>query len=170
MGGGTSHTRKDILSSKDVGSLEFEIIECRIRVYPREPSQVVRLTPSVVADTYGAWTEIIPAGVVSFQYHIIGILIENQQGADTFLLQFSKNNPPGSDLDILGECRFHLGALAGFFPTQAIDIKALPIDAGGGFYGRSKTAAGTNWIDIAVLLSRHFPQSYTPPLWTTWPW
>jgi len=123
-----------------------------------------------VADTYGAWTEIIPAGVISFSYHVIGILIENQQGADTYMLQFSKNNPPGADTDILGEARFHLGALAGFFPTQPIGIKASDIPVGGGFYGRSKTAAGTNWVDIAVVLSRHVELSYSQSIWTTWPW
>ena len=170
MGGATSHTRKDIISSQDIGKHNYVVSHSRVRVYPREPSQVVRLTPNAAADTYGAWTEIIPAGVVSFQYHIIGILIENQQGADTYMLQFSKNNPPGADTDILGECRFHLGALAGFFPTQSIDIRAPDIGIGSGLYGRSKTAAGTNWLDIAVEISRHMEQSYEPTPWATWPW
>jgi len=166
----TSHTKGDENSSKDIGNVDYQLAHARIRIYPREPSDVVRLTPSVVADTYGAWTEIVPAGMVSFPWHMVGVLVENQQGADTYMIQFSKNNPPANDGDILGELRIKLGALVGFFPTEGVGIKSADLPIAAGLYARLKTAAGTNWLDVAVQISRHFPQSYEPTPWPNWPW
>ena len=73
-------------------------------------------------------------------------------------------------MPVHGELRIKLGALVGFFPTEGVSIKSADIPIGGGLYARMKTAAGTNWLDVAVQISRHLEQSYEPTPWPTWPW
>ena len=155
---------------EDIGKSKKGAIESRMRIYPRTASATIRLTPSVVADTYGAWATIIPAGIVSMPYHVIGIIVENQQGADTWIGQLSSNNPPVNDTDYLGEWKIKLGALASFWPPSPLPIQGSGVPVGTGLYGRVQSAAGTNWLEVSVALTRHIPVADEAPTWPTWPW
>lgn len=176
MGGVTSHTKKDTQILLDIDKVLQDIaefahgsIESRIRVYPRTPGTTIRLTPDVAADTWGVWTQVIPAGTVLFPFHIIGVLAEDQLAADTWIGQFACTaTPTGSQ--IMGEWRLKLGGLGSFFPTLFIPIKGSSLPIGCAVYGRIMSAAGGNWVDVSVTLTRHLPLEKTVTLWPTWPW
>lgn len=165
----TSHTQKDARILQDIANARHEEVESRLRVYPRTPGATIRLTPDAVADTWGLWYQVIPAGTVRFPFHIVGVLAEDQQGADTWIGQLACSaTPTGSE--ILGEWRIKLGGLGNFFPTLFIPIQGLGIPAGCPVYGRVMSAAGTNWIDISITLTRHFELEKSVIPWPHWPW
>jgi len=176
MGGATSHTKKDTQTLLDIDKVLQDIsyyqhgaIESRIRVYPRTAGAVVRLDPDAAADTWGTWTEVIPTGTVNFPFHIVGVLAENQEGADTWIGQLACSaTPTGSEY--LGEWRVKLAGLANFFPTNFIPIQGLGIPTGCPVYGRVMSAAGGNWLDISLTLTRHFELEKTVTPWPDWPW
>ena len=177
MGGSTSHTQKDartlqelVKVLQDLANFAHGSLESRMRVYPRTPGTTITLTPDAAADTWGLWTEVIPAGTVLFPFHIVGVLIEDQLAADTWIGQFACTaTPTGSE--IMGEWRLKLGALGNFFPTVPLSIKGRGLPTGCGVYGRVMSAAAVaNWVDISVTLTRHFPLEKPVTQWPTWPW
>jgi len=177
MGGGTSHTKKDYQTLLDIDKVLGDIsefahgdLESRMRVYPRTPGATIRLTPDAAADTWGDWTEIIPAGTVLFPFHIVGVLIEDQNAADTWIGQLACGaTPTGSEY--MGEWRLKLGALGNFFPTVPLSIRGAGLPIGCGIWGRVMSAAAVaNWVDISVTLTRHFFLEKTVTLWSEWPW
>jgi len=168
MGDATSHTKKDAQTLQDISISRHASLESRMRVYPRTAGAVVQLDPDAAADTWGDWTEVIPAGTVNFPFHIVGVLAENQEGADTWMGQFaSSTTPTGSEY--LGEWRIKLDGLANFFPTNFIPLQGLGIPARSPIYARVMSAAGGNWVEISVTLTRHFILKSVPP-WPNWPW
>ena len=177
MGGATSHTQKDRRTLEELDQVLQDIsefahgdLESRIRVYPRTPGATVRLTPDAAADTWGAWTEIIPAGTIRFPFHIVGVLIEDQLAADTWIGQFACHVPPAGH-QYVGEWRLKLGALGNFYPTVPISVVGKGVDSRCGIWGRvMSAAAAANWVDISVTLTRHFPLEKTVVFWPTWPW
>lgn len=152
----------------DFGALDMHV-HSRMRVYPREPSETIQLSPDAVADVYGAWTECIPANTILFPFHLVGYLVEDQQAADTFFLQFASSATP-LDTEIMGEGRLRLGGLAGFFPSIPQLIRGQNFSANTPVYGRVKTAAGTNWIKISLVLTRCIPVTNEVAMWPDWPW
>lgn len=176
MGRGTSHTQKDrrtleelVKVLQDIANFKHGDLESRMRVYPRTPSATIRLAPNAAADTWGDWTEVIPAGTVNFPFHIVGVLAENQQGADTWIGQFACSATP-TGAEYMGEWRLKLGGLGNFFPTNFIPVKGAGLPIGCAVWGRVMSAAGNNWVDISVTLTRHFPLEKSVTPWPTWPW
>jgi len=142
----------------------------RVRVYPREANAVIRLTPAAVIDTFGNWTECVPADTVLFPYHLLGMLVENQQAGDTYFVQFASAAVP-TDAQIIGETRLALGGLANFFPSVPVPIRGAGLDANSPIFARVKAAGGAgNWLDISLALSRHAPVSEERTPWPDWPW
>lgn len=170
MGGTTSHTQKDARTLQDIAYFLHADLESRMRVYPRTPGATIRLTPDAAADTWGVWTEVIPAGTVLFPFHIVGVLVEDQLAADTWIGQFACcATPTGSEY--VGEWRLKLGALGNFFPTVPLSIKGRGLTSGRPIYGRvMSAAAAANWVDISINLTRHFLLEKSVTLWPTWPW
>jgi len=156
MGGGTSHTRKDYQTLIDIAETRedvamgfYSLSMSRTRVYPRIPSDAITLTPDAAADTYGAWTEIIPAGTVAFPYKIHILQTEGVGGADTFMVQLAINAAPAGN-QYLGERRFNLGAAG----RNQVDFDCPTIAPGIPVYGRVQTAAGANTLDVSVAYTR----------------
>lgn len=137
----------------------------RIRVYPQAADGVIRLTAAAVVNTFGSWVECIPAGVIPFRYHVVGILVEGQQAADTFLVQL------GTGIEIIGEMRMSLGGLAGWYPFYPVEIQSQGVVAGTPVFGRMKAAsADGNWVDISLTVTRHFSLTQHISLRPGWPW
>ncbi len=170
MGGATSHTQKDALTLQDIANFAHGALESRMRVYPRTPGATVRLTPDVATDTWGDWTEVIPEGTVGFPFHIVGVLVEDQLAADTWIGQFACcAAPTGSEY--VGEWRLKLGALGNFFPTVPLSVRGRGFPSGCPIYGRvMSAAAAANWVDISVTLTRHMILQKTVTSWPSWPW
>ena len=177
MGSATSHTRKDYQTLQDVDKVLHDIagfaqenLESRMRVYPRTPGATIRLTPAAAADTWGAWTQIIPRGTIGFPFHIVGVMVENQLAADTWVGQLACSaTPTGSQY--VGEWRIKLGGVVGIFPTNFIPIQGSAVTTGCGIWGRvMSAAAAANWLDVSVTLTRHFLLEKSESLWPTWPW
>ncbi len=176
MGRGTSHTTDPrVLENidkvlQDIATSRHATLESRMRVYPRTPGATIRLTPDAAADTWGDWTQVIPAGTVRFPFHIVGVLIEDQLAADTWIGEFACTaTPTGSE--IMGEWRLKLGGLGQFFPTVPLSIKGGGLPVGCAVYGRvMSAAAAANWVDISVTLTRHFPLEKEITPWPEWPW
>ena len=177
MDGATSHTKKDAQTLLDIDKVlqdisysEHAAIESRIRVYPRTPGATVRLTPDAAADTWGDWTQVIPAGTIRFPYHIVGVLVEDQLAADTWIGQFACSATP-SGSEYMGEWRLRLGALGNFFPTVPLSIQGSGLPIGCAVYGRvMSAAAAANWVDVSVTLTRHFLLEKDVTPWPEWPW
>ena len=177
MGDSTSHTKKDAQTLEEIDSVQEDIscfehssLESRMRVYPRTAGATVRLTPDAAADTWGAWTQVIAAGTVLFPYHIVGVMVENQFAADTWIGQLARSATP-TGAQYIGEWRIKLGAVVGIFPTNFIPIRGSHSPTGNGVWARVQSAAAAaNWIDISVTLTRHLSLEKTVVSWPTWPW
>jgi len=142
----------------------------RVRVYPRGADEVIRLTPAAAIDTFGNWTECIPADTVLFPFHLLGILVENQQAADTYFVQFARAAVP-TNADYIGEARLALGGLAGFFPSIPIPVNGKGLAANCAIYGRVKAASNNGyWLDISLSLTRHVEVTNEMTQWPDWPW
>lgn len=153
----------------DLGALDLHV-HSRMRVYPQAADKVIRLTAAAGVDTFGAWTVCIPIDTVLFPFHLVGVLIENQQAADTFYIQFAINDNPAGD-EYLGEARLSLGALAGIFPFIPIPIQSQNIPANTPIYGRVKAkSANGYWLDISLALTRCIPVTNEAAMWPDWPW
>jgi len=116
MGGATSHTRKDYKTLVEIDDLHSELTSdwystslSRTRVVPQDISTTITLTPDAAANTFGAWTEVIPANLIPFDYTIHSFQTEGVGGADSFFIQFAINAVPAGN-QYLGEKRFTLGA------------------------------------------------------------
>jgi len=142
----------------------------RVRVYPREADEVIRLTPAAAIDTFGNWIECIPADTILFPFHVLGMLVENQQAADTYFVQFASAAAP-TDAQIIGEARLALGGLAGFFPSVPVPVQGMGLDANCPIYARVKAASNNGyWLDVSLSLTRHVPVSDERAHWPDWPW
>ena len=94
----------------------------RIRTYPRTTAAalLVNLTDGG-ANTFGAWTNILPIGTVTMPFYISGFDVEVAP-ADTYMIQFASAAAP-TDAEIIGEGRFIESGLA-VVPSGSISIKA----------------------------------------------
>ena len=176
MGGATSHTKKDYQTLQDIAETRDDVaqfwyteFQSRTRMYPQDISTPITLTPNAVANVFGAWTQIIPAGTVPFNYHIHSIQTMGVGGADSFFIQLASSATP-SGAQILGEKAFALGAAG----RARVDLASPTVPANTPIYGRLKTAAGTTTINVTLSVVRCM---CTPDLTillanrrTTWPW
>ena len=69
----------------------------RTRVYPQDISTSITLTPNAVANTFGAWTEVIPANLIPFDYVLKSLGVLSVGGADTFFVQLAINAAPAGN-------------------------------------------------------------------------
>jgi len=176
MGGATSHTKKDYQTLQDIAETRDDIaqfwyteFQSRTRVYPQDISAPITLTPNAAANTFGAWTQIIPAGTVPFNYHVHTLQTMGASGADSFFIQLAINAAPAGN-QYLGEKAFALGAAG----RARVDFVSPTVPANTPIYGRVKTAAGNTTINVSISVVRCL---CTPDLMillankrTTWPW
>ncbi len=174
--GGTSHTKKDAETLEDIAETRddiaqfwYSVNQSRTRVYPQDISTVITLTPDAVANTFGAWTEIIPTGTVTFNYTVHSLQTEGVGGADAFFIQLAISATP-TGVQMLGEKRFTLGGAG----RARVDFACPTIPANTAVYGRLKTGAGGNTLNVSLSVQRCI---CTPDLMillankrTTWPW
>ena len=169
MGDATSHTKKDAESRKHIAQFWYSEFMSRTRMYPQDIAAPITLTPSAVVNTFGAWTQIIPAGIIPFVFHIHGLQTMGAGGADSFFIQLATSATP-TPFQMLGEKSFSLGA-AGRARVEFL-VPALPANTA--VYGRVKTGAGTNTLNVALSVLRCLLTADMLTLIanrrTTWPW
>lgn len=142
----------------------------RMRVYPQAANATITLTPAATENLFGDWDICIPANTVLFPFHLIGVLVEDLQGADTFHIQFAINNDPAGD-EYLGEARLRIGALANWWPSVPTPIQSQNVPANTPVYGRVKAATNNAyWIKISLTITRCIPVTNEAPVWADWPW
>jgi len=169
MGGATSHTQKDALTREDIAKFWYSEFQSRTRVYPQNIAVPITLTPNAAVNTFGAWTQIIPAGTVPFNYHVHTLQTMGVAGADSFFIQLAINAAPAGN-QYLGEKAFALG-VAG---RARVDFASPTIPANTPIYGRVKTAAGTTTINVSLSIVRCICTADLTVLLatkrTSWPW
>jgi len=176
MGRATSHTKKDYQTLQDIAETRDDVaqfwyteFQSRTRVYPQDISAPITLSPNAAVNTFGAWTQIIPAGTVPFSFHVHSLQTMGAGGADSFFVQLAISaNPSGTQM--LGEKAFALGAAG----RARVDFASPTVPANTPIYGRVKTAAGTTTINVSLSVVRCL---CTPDLTTllaarrnSWPW
>jgi len=165
-----SRTRQDIAETRDdIAQFWYTEFQSRTRVYPQDISAPITLTPDAVANVFGAWTQIIPAGTVPFDFHVHSLNTMGAAGADSFFIQLAMNAAPAGN-QYLGEKAFALGAAG----RARVDFACPTIPANTPVYGRVKTGAGANTINISLSVVRCI---CTPDLIellnarrNSWPW
>ena len=176
MGGATSHTKKDYQTLQDIAETREDIAKSwytsemsRTRVYPQDISTTITLTPNAVANTFGNWTQIIPAGTVPFDYDVNSLQTEGTAGADSFFIQLAISPTPSGN-QYLGEKRFTLGVGG----RARVEFKCPTIPRGSPVYGRVKTAAGATTVNVSISVVRCICSPDLEILLaakrTTWPW
>jgi len=176
MGGATSHTKKDAETLEDIAETRDDIAQfwyseylSRTRVYPQSLLTVITLPQSGVADTFGAWTQIIPPGTIPFNYHVHSLQTLGATAADTFFIQLAINAAPAGN-QYLGEKVFALAAAG----RARLDFACPTTPANTPVYGRVKTAGVVATINISLAVKRCLcsPDIITllANKLTTWPW
>ncbi len=169
MGGATSHTRKDAQTREDIAQFWYTEFMSRTRMYPQDIANPITLTPDAAANTFGAWTQIIPANTVPFNFQVHALQTLGAAGADSFFVQFAINAAPAGN-QYLGEKSFALGAGG----RARVDFLCPTIPANSPVYGRVKTAAGNTTLDVALAVTRCLCTTDLAILIrnkrTTWPW
>lgn len=167
--GGTSHTQKDAQTREDIAKFWFTEFQSRTRVYPQDIANPITLTPNALSNIFGAWTQIIPAGTVPFPYHVHALQTMGVGGADSFFIQLATSATP-SGAQMLGEKSFTLGAAG----RARVEFHSPTVPLATPIYGRVKTAAGANTIDVSLSVVRC---TCTPDIValiaarrTSWPW
>ncbi|GAG62196.1 unnamed protein product, partial [marine sediment metagenome] len=135
MGGATSHTKKDYQTLIDIASFWYSEFMSRTRVYPQNIAVPITLIPDAVANTFGNWTQIIPAGLIPFVFHIHGLQTMGAAGADSFFIQLALSATP-TGFQMLGEKSFALGARG----RARVEFVCPAVPANTAVYGRVKTA------------------------------
>lgn len=178
-GRSVSHTRKDarVLENledrrQDLGKIEHNFID-RPRPYPYDVTAVLTVTDGGVANTFGAYTELIPINTFDFgdinnRVQVLGLCVCSMSANANYLVEFSKLI--GGIYTPLGAIRFRRSSpLVRSFLVQnpcrpfSNDETAL--------YARLKTSVATGEnIECSLLVSRFLPTDYKIPLSSgTWP-
>jgi hypothetical protein len=154
----------------DIAQIGYETNHDRIRVYPSDILTSLRLTPPASTNTYSAWTELIPVSTVTMDYFIGGILIENWQGKDFFMIQLARSATPGVT-DYIGEMRFNTPIADDWSSTIPIIVKTGKITSGSSVYGRIKArTANAYWVDLSLCLQKWLRCTKEVEPETAWPW
>jgi len=159
------------LVRQDIGVIQHHF-HSRDRVYPQDVQLTVPLASVAVADTFGAWVEIIPLNTVPFPFMIVGIVIEAASAAATYFIQIGYNiinADPGVNME-LGERRTYLPTPI-VRATELLTLQAQNVPANSRIMGRLKTDTGAiDTADISVVVTRHLNVSVQMPLWPAFPW
>lgn len=163
-------SNQDVLD--DIGAIEHHW-HSRWRVYPQNVTLVVTVSSVALADTFGAWTFIVPINTVPFDFEIIGLVVEQVNAATTYFIQFGYNPInaiPGINME-LGERRFRITTVPIARTTELLTIRSQNIPANSSVWARLKTSSGNiDTADISVVIARHVEIHNEVPLWPAFPW
>lgn len=148
----------------------------RSRVYPQDASAVIQITADAAADTWGAWTEIIPINTVDFKdgYMIPSFVMEEAGAGATYIVQLGYSTVDADDptiTQILGERRVRtIGT-----PIKSVhadyDIYSGHAPKNAKLWGRIQSSSiNADTMDISVVVLRHFPITNHIAHVATWPW
>ena len=157
----------------DRGRLEHDLIR-RPRPYPYDVTASLTINDGGVADTFGAYTTLIPLNTFDFgdspnRVQVLGLCICSMSANATYLAEFYKLLA-GVYIP-LGAVRFRrIGAQVRSF---LLDNPCRPFNNDDtALYGRLKTSVATGEnIECSLLLSRYIPTDYCIPSSSgVWPW
>jgi len=173
MGSDTSHTtdttaRELILN--DLAQLAYETNHARMRVYPREINQVLTLTAPAFVNTYSAWTVLIPINIITMDYSIAGMTIEDWGGEDAFMIQLARSSTP-SVSDYIGEMRISTATADDWASSFPIIVATGKIPINTGVWGRIKAAtAGGFAVTMSLCIKKWCKMARDLDPETAWPW
>ena len=157
---------------KDIGIVHWET-HSRNRVYPQDITQNVTLTAAAVANTFGAWAEIIPLNTVPFPFHVVGFCICQVSAIGHYFIQLGHNTvlaDPGVNME-MGERRLRFADHPIARASELLRIRGQGIPANSRVMGRLKTASGNaDTAKITVVITRHLDVSDEPAIWPAFPW
>lgn len=149
-------------------------VDSRTRVYPQDVQVTITLACAAVADTFGAWTQIVPIDTIGFDYKPVGIVVEETNAASTFLIQLGYSTEDGSDpttAQIMGERRLKLLGAPIKIEKEILEMFSFDAPVNAKLWGRIKSASGAaDELDISVVIIRHVPVTNQVEHLTTWPW
>ena len=154
----------------DVTLFAHEADHSRLRVYPREITSELTLTAPSFADTYSAWSQLIPVNTVTMDYVIAGILIENWSAKDYFMIQLARNSSPTGS-EYICELRFNTPLADDYRQTYPVIIKTGKIPENTGIYGRVKARSATGpFVTFSLGIQRWMKLSVEVTPTANWPW
>lgn len=156
----------------DIGIVHWET-HSRNRVYPQDITQNITLTAAAVANTFGAWAEVIPLNTVPFPFHVVGFCICEVSAVGHYFIQLGHNTinaDPGPNME-MGERRVRFTDHPIARATEMLSIRGQGIPANSRVMGRLKTASGNaDTAKISVVVTRHLDVSTEPTIWPAFPW
>lgn len=154
-------------------SVLFHHLHSRTRVYPQDVTATITLAAAGVANTFGAWTQIVPINIVDFMYMVSGVVFEQVNAVTTYFVQLGYSILDGSDpttAQILGERRVNLVTVPIARATESLEIAAMHCPANAKLWGRLKTASGNaDQAEVSVVIVRHTEISEHIDHLATWP-
>jgi hypothetical protein len=179
----TSHTKKDywVLVNLEQAKADIQdsvaVIEyynhSRWFVYPQNVATDITITAGAAPDTFGAWGLVVPADIIPFSYHTVGLVIEQVDAATVYHIQLGYNEvnaPPGVNMEA-GERRVRIATVPLSRATEVLLIQGHDVPANSTLWARVKTAAGgSENVNISVVLSRHVHIDRQIEKWPSFPW
>ena len=157
----------------DVATL-FHHLHSRTRAYPQDVGATITLAAAAPANTFGAWTQIVPINTVDFGYMCEGLIIEAVTAATTYFLQLGYSITDGDDpttAQIVGERRIRLVTVPIARATEQLEFAASHCPANAKLWGRLKTASiNADEAEISVVVTRHTNITNHIAHLVTWPW
>ena len=148
--------------------------DSRTRVYPQVAGATITLISDGVADTFGAWTEIIPIDTIDFAYKVVGMTIYGVDAASDYFIQLGHSHTDGDDpttAQIMGEREIRITDVPIAQATALLDFHCSGCDANNKLWGRLKTDGGaTDEVYITVTVVRHIELRGAFDTLATWPW
>jgi len=145
----------------------------RCRVYPQDVGVSITLLSDAAANTFGNWIEIVPITTITFDYEIVGLVVEAADEATTYFVQLGFSIADGSDpttAQMLGERRFLLPTPI-VRATELLNYYSQNCPANAKLWGRLKTASLTaDELEVSVVILRHVEITNSVAHLTTWPW
>ncbi len=148
--------------------------DSRSRVYPQVPISLIQIATAAAADTFGAWTQVVPINTIGFGYSPVAVMVEQSGTAATYIIQFGYSEVDGSDpttAQIRGEQRFVV--IGTPLKTYHADLALL----GGDCPPNSKLWArlmsetvNADTCDISIVVVRHYTVTDEIGHTATWPW
>lgn len=149
-------------------------IHSRFRVYPQDVGATITLAANAAANTFGAWTQIVPINTIDFKYMVIGLLLEAVDAATTYFVQLGYSITDGDDpttAQIIGERRIKLVTVPIARATEILGIAASHCPTNAKLWGRLKSAStSADEAEVSIAVIRH--KDITNPITklATWPW
>lgn len=148
-------------------------IHSRCRVYPQNVGTTITLVADAAANTFGAWTEIVPIDTVDFIYEVVGLVIEALNASTTLLIQLGYSIVDGTEpttAQIMGERRILLPTPVAR-ATEILRFFSQNCPANAKLWGRMKTASvAADEAEISVVVIRHIEITNPVAKLATWPW